>query len=173
VPTAGTQRDGVLAGMHQKLFRQNPCTYIIKRSVNGYKVLILPPSIHLQWHRILARKECCFMVAEWSAWLFRAEKALKGFLAFHKHDIPKIYELVKLVALCEAIDPSFIELTDAAKFLTPKATEFRYTDEADSVDDVAEMLPSIEEVQQAIEKATLILNFVKQKIEIKTTEHAE
>jgi hypothetical protein len=40
VSTAGTQRDGVLAGMHQKLFRQNPCTYIIKRSVNGYQILL-------------------------------------------------------------------------------------------------------------------------------------
>jgi hypothetical protein len=38
VSTAGTQRDGVLAGLRQKFFRQNPCTYIIKRSVNGYLV---------------------------------------------------------------------------------------------------------------------------------------
>jgi HEPN domain-containing protein len=85
--------------------------------------------------------------------------SLKGFLAFHQQDIPKTHNLAPLVALCSKIDSSFIELTDAAKFLTPKATEFRYTDEADSVEDVADMLLSIEEVKRAIDKATTIFDF--------------
>ena len=93
-----------------------------------------------------------------------AEKALKGFLAYHRSEIQKTYNLAKLVVQCAAFDPAFISLRSDADFLTPKGTEFRYPDDFDEIDDVSQLFPAVEEVETAIAKAKRILDFVKLKI---------
>ncbi|MDR3109291.1 MAG: HEPN domain-containing protein [Planctomycetaceae bacterium] len=119
------------------------------------------------------------MLNSWSKWLFRAEndldsaqillkhdqpkldiaiyltqqcaeKVLKGFLAFHQQEIPKTHELVKLVDRCMKIDPSFLELMGKANYLTPNATEFRYTDNFDEAENLADLLPEIGDVETSI-----------------------
>lgn len=55
-----------------------------------------------------------------------AEKALKAFLSLHDTPIPKTHLLVTLVAQCAELAPSFAGLFEAAEFLTPFATSFRY-----------------------------------------------
>ncbi|MDR3109692.1 MAG: HEPN domain-containing protein [Planctomycetaceae bacterium] len=92
-----------------------------------------------------------------------AEKALKGFLAFHNHDILKTHDVVKLVYLCADIDSDFLELLKYAAFLTPHATEYRYFEDIQIAEDVAELLPEKEDVRTSIDYATFILNFVKRK----------
>jgi len=93
-----------------------------------------------------------------------AEKALKGFLAYRRSEIQKTHNLAKLVVQCAAFDPAFISLRSDADFLTPKGTEFRYPDDFDEIDDVSQLFPTVEEVEVAIAKAKLILDFVKLKI---------
>jgi HEPN domain-containing protein len=93
-----------------------------------------------------------------------AEKALKAFLAFHLQEYPKTHDLGVLVNLCAEINPVFYELLDTAINLTPNATEFRYIDALEEADELTDLLPPQDEVQIAIEYATNILNFVKQKI---------
>ena len=93
-----------------------------------------------------------------------AEKALKAFLAFCRSEIQKTHELGELVDQCAALDSTFASLKPDADDLTPKATEFRYFGNLDEIDDVSQLLPSIEEVESAIAKAKNILEFVKSKI---------
>ena len=93
-----------------------------------------------------------------------AEKALKGFLAYHQSEIRKTHDLIELVDRCAALDPSFETLLSDANYLTPKGTEFRYPDDFDEIDDVSQLFPSGEEVEAAIAKAKFILDFVKSKI---------
>jgi HEPN domain-containing protein len=93
-----------------------------------------------------------------------AEKALKGFLAYHRSEIRKTHNLVELIDLCAAFDPAFNSFTSDARYLTPKATEFRYIDDFDEIDDISQLVPTIEEVEEAIVKAKRILDFVKSKL---------
>ena len=93
-----------------------------------------------------------------------AEKALKGFLAFKRLEIRKIHHLGDLVDQCAAIDPDFLSLLPDANALTPQATEFRYFDTLDEIEDLSQLFPTVEEVESAIAKAKRILNFVKAKI---------
>ncbi len=55
-----------------------------------------------------------------------AEKALKGFLAYHENFLSKTHDLIKLLEVCCAIDLEFSELRLDAAVLSPFATEFRY-----------------------------------------------
>ena len=66
-----------------------------------------------------------------------AEKALKGFLAYHRSEIQKTHSIAKLVVQCAAFDPAFMSLQPDADFLTPKGTEFRYPDDFDEIDDIS------------------------------------
>jgi HEPN domain-containing protein len=102
-----------------------------------------------------------------------AEKVLKGFLAFHNQNVPRIHDVLELVEACAVIDSTFLQLRDKAAFLNPNATEFRYTDNFDEAEELADLLPDAEDVQTSIEFATTVFNFVTQKIENKTTEHAK
>lgn len=93
-----------------------------------------------------------------------AEKALKAFLASHRSPIEKTHNLGELVDQCAVFDPTFTSLKQDAEGLTPKATEFRYFGNLDEIDDVSQLLPSVEAVETAIAKAKRILDFVKSKI---------
>jgi HEPN domain-containing protein len=93
-----------------------------------------------------------------------AEKALKGFLAYNQSEIRKTHNLVWLIDQCAALDPAFNSLLFDAKFLKPKATEFRYFDGLDEVEDVSQLFPTVEEVEEAIVKAKRILDFVQSKL---------
>ena len=86
-----------------------------------------------------------------------AEKALKGYLVYHKQAIKKTHDLTNLLEDCINKDSYFYVLEKEAASLNPYATAFRYSDDF--------MDPEKEEVVDAIEKAKKILNFVKKKIE--------
>lgn len=81
-----------------------------------------------------------------------AEKALKAFLVLHDDPPSKTHLLVQLVARCQDFDPRFSELLEAAEFLTPFATAFRYPG------DVLE--PDLADTQLGICYADQILSMV-------------
>lgn len=85
-----------------------------------------------------------------------AEKALKGFLAYHKKPLAKTHDLVKLLEMCCLIASEFSELGMDAAVLSPFATEFRYP-----IDD--EVTPERKVVLDAIVRARKILEFVENK----------
>ncbi len=59
------------------------------------------------------------------------EKYLKGFLAFHGKETPKIHDLEELISICGEIDLDFAELYDIASELSSYAVEIRYPLESD------------------------------------------
>jgi HEPN domain-containing protein/predicted nucleotidyltransferase len=94
-----------------------------------------------------------------------AEKALKAFLSSRRQPIHKTHKLEELIEQCVEIDSSFTGFLPEAKFLTPKVIDFRYPDNFDGNDDLSRLDPTADDAQKAIETATVILEFVKQKIE--------
>jgi HEPN domain-containing protein len=87
------------------------------------------------------------------------EKYLKGFLAFHKLEIPRIHELEELISLCEDIDSEFSELHEISSELSSYAVDVRYPMEGNY--DV-----TIEEAQRAIDIAEKIKSFVLNKLKL-------
>jgi HEPN domain-containing protein len=85
-----------------------------------------------------------------------AEKALKGYLSFIKHDVIKTHDLMKLVGLCIKHDSKFEKLYDLVEKLNPFATRFRYPTEFD--------IPDFADTELAIKQAKMILKFVIKKI---------
>ncbi len=81
-----------------------------------------------------------------------AEKAIKGFLILHDRAFPRTHDLRLLIQLAIVINTSFEDYQEAAELLTPYATEFRYPSDV--------MQPTTEELQEAIEKASEIFNFI-------------
>ncbi len=81
-----------------------------------------------------------------------AEKAIKGFLILHNQAFPRTHDLRLLLQLAINIDDNFQHYQEASEILTPYATEFRYPSDV--------MQPTAEELQEAIEKAGEIFNFV-------------
>ena len=85
-----------------------------------------------------------------------AEKALKGYLAFKLQPLKKIHDIELLVEICSALDSEFETLYDYSENLTPYATAFRYPD--------IYLEPDYDEVLDAIDMASKILEFVESKI---------
>ncbi len=56
------------------------------------------------------------------------EKAMKGFLAFHKVRFAKIHDLEKLIALIATVDPKLAQILLPAESLTRYAVSYRYPD---------------------------------------------
>jgi HEPN domain-containing protein len=81
-----------------------------------------------------------------------AEKAIKGFLILHDRAFPRTHDLRLLVQLALVLNPSFQDYQEAAELLTPYATAFRYPSDV--------MQPTAEELQEAIERASEIFNFI-------------
>jgi len=81
-----------------------------------------------------------------------AEKALKAYLSMCDIPFRKTHLLAPLLADCEVFDSEFEALAEAAEFLTPFATAFRYP--GDALD------PDPDDVAKAIALAETVLNFV-------------
>jgi HEPN domain-containing protein len=75
-----------------------------------------------------------------------AEKAMKGFLAWHDHPFRKTHNLVELGQQCAAIDPGLEPVLRRAAGLTEYAWKFRYPGEPG--------VPSSEETGEALGIAT-------------------
>ena len=81
------------------------------------------------------------------------EKALKGFLAFHDHELERTHDLKRLVQVASGDDRTFSQWRDAAITLTPYATAYRYPGES------AVMEPSRAEFDEALKLATDLVMF--------------
>lgn len=90
-----------------------------------------------------------------------AEKSLKAFLVYHKTTIQRTHDLVKLLALCSAIDKEFQHLNIEAASLNPLSTEFRYPEEE-------LYLPSRPLMDASIHRAKTIFDFVRNKLGLNT-----
>jgi HEPN domain-containing protein len=85
-----------------------------------------------------------------------AEKALKGYLAFKRHEMVETPDLIKLIGLCIKFDSSFEEVCAAADLLNPFVIKFR--------DSTKLCIASFAEAESSIKYAQQILNFVLKKI---------
>lgn len=86
-----------------------------------------------------------------------SEKYLKAFLIFHDKEYPRSHNLEALLNLCSRIDQDFQELVElGVNELTRYATSLRYGEEFYS--------PSLAEVNQAIELAEKVRDFVRKKL---------
>ncbi|HWE39590.1 MAG TPA: HEPN domain-containing protein [Isosphaeraceae bacterium] len=81
-----------------------------------------------------------------------AEKALKGYLAFHDQSTPKTHDIGELLERAGELEDGFHTWSDAADRLTPLATRYRYP----SIDDQ----PGRKVVEEAIEDAEAIVRQV-------------
>jgi HEPN domain-containing protein len=81
-----------------------------------------------------------------------AEKAVKGFLAFHDHAVVKTHDVRFLVNQALALEPLFDEWLEAAECVTPYATAYRYPDEV--------LEPDAEEFEAAKAAAIGLVAFV-------------
>jgi len=84
-----------------------------------------------------------------------AEKALKAFLTHNDISFEKTHNLSSLLALCESIHPNCRDYYEEAETLTPYATAFRYPSE------FFEEELEVEQVDQALDYATKVYEFVK------------
>ena len=85
-----------------------------------------------------------------------AEKALKGYLVFKGREVTKTHDLIKLLDLCILLDGEFIKKGDAASFLNPLSTKFRYPSDF--------IIPDCEDADITIKHASSIIRFVIKKI---------
>ena len=81
-----------------------------------------------------------------------AEKALKGFLTFHRIVFERRHDLNYLIDLCVSADGDFEQFRTNADELTPYAVEFRYPD--------ALPLMPLEPARMAVDTAGWIHRFV-------------
>lgn len=87
-----------------------------------------------------------------------AEKALKAVLIQHGQPVRKSHDLIALITHCAHLDPDFSRWVDAAAILTPYATHYRYPcNEPD---------PGLDETLEAINLATSLVAFVRDKLNI-------
>jgi len=85
-----------------------------------------------------------------------AEKSLKAFLIFNKQTVLKTHDLLLLLELCMHIDKDFEKVFDAANYLNPFSTKFRYPTEYD--------IPDFVDAELAIKQTHKIMAFVIKKI---------
>ena len=89
-----------------------------------------------------------------------AEKYLKGFLAFHGKETPKIHDLEELISICKEIDSKFTDFYDIASELSGYAVEVRYPLEEDYE-------ITFEEAQLAFKNVKKIKEFVLTRLKSK------
>jgi len=82
------------------------------------------------------------------------EKMLKAWLIWHEVEFKPIHNIEVLLACCEKVDPSFVELR-AAENLTPYAVEVRYADDF--------YFPTEEEMKEAAQIADRVEIFILSK----------
>jgi len=83
-----------------------------------------------------------------------AEKALKGFLAYHDHELERTHDLKLLVQSAATDEPSFHGWMDAASLLTPYAVAYRYPGES------ALLEPGRAEFDEALRTAGEFVQFI-------------
>src|SRR5437660_11944852 len=83
-----------------------------------------------------------------------AEKALKGLLAFHDHELGRTNDLKRLVRLAVDNNSAFAQWHDAAITLTPYATAYRYPE------DLTGLEPGRDEFDEALELSADLGTFV-------------
>jgi len=81
-----------------------------------------------------------------------AEKAVKGFLAFHDQTVVKTHDVRFLINQALLIEPGFVDWLDAGECVTPYATAYRYPDEV--------LEPEKAEFETAQEAAVGLVAFV-------------
>jgi len=81
-----------------------------------------------------------------------AEKALKGFLVFHRQPVSKTHNLVLLTLQAADLDTDFLAWRAEVTGLTPYASEFRYPD--------SRLEPTPEEFGEALTAAQNLCAFV-------------
>lgn len=86
-----------------------------------------------------------------------AEKSLKAYLVFKKQSVVKTHDLLKLLENCMQLDRDFECLLEAADFLNPFSTKFRYPSEYDDI-------PVTADIELAVKYAHKIINLIKRKI---------
>jgi len=84
-----------------------------------------------------------------------AEKSLKAYIIFHKQPILRTHDLLLLLELCMQIDGEFEKIFDAANYLNPFSTKFRYPTEYD--------IPNFADAEHAIKQSQKIVTFVIKK----------
>ncbi|EKD23460.1 MAG: HEPN protein [uncultured bacterium] len=84
-----------------------------------------------------------------------SEKSLKGYLAFKKQELLKTHDLVKLLELCALFDKKFDEKQEAAKYINPFATKFRYPADYNVL--------KYDEALQAVKYTISIVKFIEKK----------
>jgi HEPN domain-containing protein len=82
-----------------------------------------------------------------------AEKALKGYCVYRLQPLIKTHDLEKILNICARMDSSFLSLDILATSLNGLDVRFRYPD--------VEFEPDATEVEDAINWAEQILNFVE------------
>lgn len=82
-----------------------------------------------------------------------AEKALKGVLAFHDHELERTHDLRRLIQVATRYNAAFSQWMDAAIVLTPYATAYRYPGES------AVLEPSRAEFEEALNLAADLTAF--------------
>lgn len=88
-----------------------------------------------------------------------AEKYIKGFLAFHGRETPKIHDLEELISTCEEIDSDFAKLFNIVSELSSYAVEVRYPLEVDYE-------ITNQEAQCALSNAKKIKEFILNKLKL-------
>ena len=83
-----------------------------------------------------------------------AEKAVKGFLAFHNHRLERSHDIERLVTLASGYEPGFANWVDAGITLTPYAMFYRYPGASGVLE------PSRTEFDEALEAATGLVGYV-------------
>lgn len=91
-----------------------------------------------------------------------AEKSFKAFLVSRDRPVIKTHDLLKLLELCIAIDSDFQKKFDAAEYVNPFSTKFRYPDDFS--------VPDLQKAKIAIKHAQSIMVFVVKKISAHGTE---
>jgi HEPN domain-containing protein len=81
-----------------------------------------------------------------------AEKAMKGFLAFHDQPLQRTHDIELLLNLATAFEPRFADWLDASERLTRYATQYRYPADV--------MEPDPDEFDQALLDADGLYHFV-------------
>lgn len=85
-----------------------------------------------------------------------AEKTFKAYLVFKEQPILKTHDLIKLLESCIKIDSGFQKQLEAASYINPFASRFRYPTEFD--------IPDLDEAKLAIKHAESIMRFVVKRI---------
>ncbi len=85
-----------------------------------------------------------------------AEKALKAFLAWHDEPFRKTHSIEELGRACTAMDPTLVDLVDAAVPLSEYAWKFRYPGEVGD--------PTHEEAERAVTIARNVILAVKARL---------